>query len=142
MSGGAPGEAPIRVLVAKPGLDGHDRGAKVVAMALRDAGMEVVYLGLRKTPREIAVAAVQEDVDVVGLSVLSGAHVGLARKVLAALAEEGGQEIPVIVGGTIPRRDVERLAEVGVAGVYPTSTPLEHVVDGVRAIARGERPPG
>jgi methylmalonyl-CoA mutase C-terminal domain/subunit len=129
----------IRVLVAKPGLDGHDRGAKVVALALRDAGMEVVYLGLRKTPREIAAVAVDEDVDVVGLSVLSGAHVGLVRKLLVALAEQGGAEIPVVVGGTIPPRDVPVLRELGVAGVFPTSTPLAQVVDGVKRAAEASR---
>lgn len=127
-------ERPIRVLIAKPGLDGHDKGAKVVAMALRDAGMEVVYLGLRKSAIEIAAAAVQEDVHVVGLSVLSGAHAGLARKVLAALADEGA-EIPVVIGGTIPPKDVEALRGIGVAAVFPTSTPLEEVVAGVRAAA-------
>ena len=125
---------PIRMLIAKPGLDGHDRGAKVVARALRDAGFEVVYLGLRHTPHEIAVAAVQEDVDVVGLSVLSGAHLPLARKVLAALASEGAAEIPVVIGGTIPGPDVERLLELGVAGVFPTSTPLAQLSERIREI--------
>ena len=94
---------PLRILIAKPGLDGHDRGAKVVARALRDGGFEVVYLGLRKTPREIVAAALQEDVDAIGLSVLSGAHVGLSRKVLAELEREA-LDIPVVVGGTIPTR--------------------------------------
>src|SRR5205823_2039637 len=95
---------PIRVLIAKPGLDGHDRGAKVVARALRDAGFEVIYMGLRRRPQEIAAAALQEDVDVIGLSVLSGAHVPLTRKVLAALEDEGA-DIPVVLGGTIPEQD-------------------------------------
>jgi methylmalonyl-CoA mutase C-terminal domain/subunit len=107
---------PLRILIAKPGLDGHDRGAKVVARALRDAGFEVVYLGLRKTPREIVAAALQEDVDAIGLSVLSGAHVGLSRKVLTALEDEG-LDIPVVIGGTIPDQDVEKLREAGVAAV-------------------------
>lgn len=129
-------ERPIRVLIAKPGLDGHDRGAKVVAMALRDAGFEVVYLGLRKTPAQIVAAAVQEDVDVIGLSVLSGAHAGLARKVLESLAAEQA-DIPVVVGGTIPPADVATLEELGVASVHPTSTPLTDVVDGIRAVAGG-----
>src|SRR5680860_375341 len=91
---------PIRVLIAKPGLDGHDRGAKVVARVLRDAGYEVIYTGIRQRPAEIAAAAIQEDVDVIGLSVLSGAHLGLTRKVLAALVEQGVSDIPVVVGGT------------------------------------------
>jgi methylmalonyl-CoA mutase C-terminal domain/subunit len=125
----------LRVLVAKPGLDGHDKGAKVVARALRDAGMEVVYMGLRNSPAKIAVTAVQEDVDVVGLSVLSGAHLSLSRKVLAALRESGADDIPVVVGGTIPPADVPRLIELGVAAVVPTSTPLEAVVTAVRTAA-------
>jgi methylmalonyl-CoA mutase C-terminal domain/subunit len=127
-------ERPTRVLIAKPGLDGHDRGAKVVARALRDAGFEVVYLGLRKTPAEIVAAAIEEDVDVIGLSVLSGAHVPLARKVMAALESEGA-EIPVVLGGTIPERDLGRLTELGIAAVFPTSTPLALLAEGVRAVA-------
>ena len=126
------------MLIAKPGLDGHDRGAKVVAMALRDAGFEVVYLGLRKTPREIVAAALQEDVDVIGLSVLTGAHKRLALKVLTELEREGAS-IPVVLGGTIPPKDVPLLGELGVAGVYPTSTPLAQVVDGIRVLIA--RPP-
>ena len=132
-------DRPLRVLIAKPGLDGHDRGAKVVAMALRDAGFEVIYLGLRKAPREIVAAAVQEDVDVVGLSVLSGAHTGLARKVLAGLQDEGAA-IPVVIGGTIPPGDVGALRELGIAGVYPTSTPLDAVVAGIREVASSREP--
>ena len=128
-------DPPIRVLIAKPGLDGHDRGAKVVARALRDAGFEVVYLGLRKTPRQIAAAAVEEDVDVVGLSVLSGAHVALSRKVLAELEREGA-DVPVVVGGTIPDRDIPRLRDAGVAEVFPTSTPLAELVERIRALVR------
>lgn len=124
----------IRVLVAKPGLDGHDRGAKVVARALRDGGMEVVYLGLRNTPRQIAAIAVQEDVHVVGLSVLSGSHLPLARKMLAALSDAGGGDIPVVVGGTIPPDDIAELQALGVAAVMPTSTPLDEVVETVRRV--------
>jgi methylmalonyl-CoA mutase C-terminal domain/subunit len=131
---------PIRVLVAKPGLDGHDRGAKVVARALRDAGMEVIYLGLRNTPERIARVAVDEDVDVVGLSVLSGAHIALARKVTGALHAAGADDIPVVMGGTIPHRDVAVLEESGVAAVLPTSTPLETVVATVRKAAKGSQP--
>ena len=127
-------DQPLRVLIAKPGLDGHDRGAKIVAMALRDAGFEVIYLGLRKTPAQIVGAAIQEDVDVIGLSVLSGAHAALAQRVLDALAAEGA-EIPVIVGGTIPSADAVALQELGVAAVYATSTPLDEVIDGIRAAA-------
>jgi methylmalonyl-CoA mutase C-terminal domain/subunit len=128
-------ERPIRVLIAKPGLDGHDRGAKVVARALRDAGFEVIYLGLRKKPSEIVAAAIQEDVDAIGLSVLSGAHVALSRKVVAELDREGA-DIPVVLGGTIPERDVPRLRELGIAGVFPTSTPLSTLPDALRAIVR------
>jgi methylmalonyl-CoA mutase C-terminal domain/subunit len=127
--------APLRVLIAKPGLDGHDRGAKVVARALRDAGMEVIYMGLRRRPEEIAAAALQEDVDVIGLSVLSGAHVPLTRKVVRALAEEGA-DIPVVVGGTIPEQDRPALMELGVAEVFPTSTPLDDLAERVRAVVR------
>jgi methylmalonyl-CoA mutase, C-terminal domain len=127
--------APLRVLIAKPGLDGHDRGAKVVARALRDAGMEVIYMGLRRRPEEIAAAALQEDVDVIGLSVLSGAHVPLTRKVVTALAEEGA-DIPVVVGGTIPEQDRPALLELGVAEIFPTSTPLDDLAERVRAVAR------
>jgi methylmalonyl-CoA mutase C-terminal domain/subunit len=123
---------PARVLVAKPGLDGHDRGAKVVARALRDAGFEVIYTGIRQKPAEIAAAAVQEDVQVVGLSILSGAHVSLTRKVVEALRSAGAGDIPVVVGGTIPADDVGRLKEVGVAEVYPTGTELSAMVNSVR----------
>jgi methylmalonyl-CoA mutase C-terminal domain/subunit len=128
-------EPPIRILIAKPGLDGHDRGAKVVARALRDAGFEVVYLGLRKTPREIVAAAIQEDTDVIGLSVLSGAHVPLCRKVLGELEREG-VDIPVVLGGTVPERDVPALRELGVAAVFPTSAPLAELPDRIRALVR------
>ena len=127
-----------RVLLAKPGLDGHDRGIKVVAMALRDAGAEVVYLGLRRTVAEIVQAAAQEDVDVIGISVLSGAHLPLARDLLQARGAEG-LRIPVVVGGTIPSDDVAALAELGVAAVYPVGVGLQDVVDGVLALASRER---
>jgi len=126
-------DRPIRILIAKPGLDGHDRGAKVVARALRDAGFEIVYLGLRKAPREIVAAAIQEDVDVIGLSVLSGAHVALSRKILAELDREG-VDVPVVLGGSIPAQDVPRLRELGIAGVFPTSTPLSVLADQIRAL--------
>jgi methylmalonyl-CoA mutase C-terminal domain/subunit len=118
----------MRVLVAKPGLDGHDRGAKVVAQALRDAGIEVVYSGLKRTPDEIVQEAIQEDVDVVGLSVLSGAHILLSRRVLEGLRAHGAGEIKVVVGGTIPPRDVAELRKLGVARVFPMGTPLADIV--------------
>jgi methylmalonyl-CoA mutase, C-terminal domain len=118
----------VKVLIAKPGLDGHDRGAKVVAHALRDAGVEVVYSGLKRTPEEIAHEAVQEDVDVVGLSVLSGAHVPLARRVLEGLRAQGAGDIRVVVGGIVPPRDVEALLALGVARVFPMGTPLPEIV--------------
>jgi methylmalonyl-CoA mutase, C-terminal domain len=121
-----------RVLVAKPGLDGHDRGAKVVARALRDAGFEVIYTGIRQRPAEIAAAAVQEDVAVVGLSILSGAHISLTRKVLDALRDAGADDIKVVVGGTIPAGDASRLRDLGVAAVYPTGTGLPELVESMR----------
>ncbi|MBZ0136302.1 MAG: cobalamin B12-binding domain-containing protein [Planctomycetes bacterium] len=123
---------PIRVLVAKPGLDGHDVGAKLVCRALMDAGMEVIYTGLRQSPEAIVRVAVQEDVDVVGLSVLSGAHVPLTRKVCEALAAEGAGDVTVLVGGNIPRQDFDALREVGAAGIFPTSTPFDEIVRFVR----------
>ena len=118
----------MKILVAKPGLDGHDRGAKVVAHALRDAGIEVVYSGLKRTPEEIVQAAIQEDVDVVGLSILSGAHVPLSRRVLDGLRGHGAGDIKVVVGGIIPPRDVETLLRLGVADVFPMGTPLPEIV--------------
>ena len=118
----------MKVLIAKPGLDGHDRGAKVVAQALRDAGVEVVYSGLKRTPEEIVQEAIQEDVDVVGLSILSGAHVLLSRKVLEGLRAHGADDIKVVVGGIIPPRDVEALKQAGVDRVFPMGTPLPEIV--------------
>jgi methylmalonyl-CoA mutase C-terminal domain/subunit len=118
----------VKVLVAKPGLDGHDRGAKVVAHALRDAGVEVVYSGLKRTPEEIVAEAVQEDVDVVGLSILSGAHLTLARRVIDGLRGQGAGEIRVVVGGTIPPRDVPALEALGVSRVFPMGTRLPEIV--------------
>jgi methylmalonyl-CoA mutase C-terminal domain/subunit len=118
----------VKVLIAKPGLDGHDRGAKVVALALRDAGVEVVYSGLKRTPEEIVAEAVQEDVDVVGLSILSGAHLTLARRVIDGLRAQGAAEIRVVVGGIIPPRDVAALQALGVERVFPMGTPLPDIV--------------
>ena len=127
---------PARVLIAKPGLDGHDRGAKIVALALRDAGFEVIYTGIRQKAAQIAMAAVQEDVDVVGLSILSGAHVSLTRKILEALRELGGDDIQVVVGGTIPSSDVPKLHEAGAAAVYPTGSSLDTLVESIRELTR------
>ncbi len=121
-------EKKIRVLIAKPGLDGHDRGAKVIARALRDAGMEVIYTGLRQTPEQIVAAALQEDVDVIGLSVLSGAHMGLTQKVIEKLHEQGAKDKVVLVGGTILAKDVTKLKEMGVAAVFPTGSRLEEPI--------------
>jgi methylmalonyl-CoA mutase C-terminal domain/subunit len=118
----------MKVLVAKPGLDGHDRGAKVVVQALRDAGMEVVYSGLKRTPDEIVAEAIQEDVDVVGLSILSGAHLPLARRVLDGLRAQGAADVRVVVGGIIPPRDVDALLTLGVERVFPMGTPLPEIV--------------
>ena len=123
-----------RILVAKPGLDGHDRGAKVVARALRDAGFEVIYTGIRSTPAAIAATAVQEDVDLVGLSILSGSHLGLVRKTLEQLAAVGADDVKVVVGGTIPDDDIKPLLDMGVAGVFPTGTPTEQFVSELRAL--------
>ena len=123
-----------RVLIAKPGLDGHDRGAKVVARALRDAGFEVVFTGIRQRIEQIVSTAVQEDVAVVGLSILSGAHLALTRRTLEALKVAGAADIAVVVGGTVPAGDVPRLMELGAAAVFPTGTPLEVVVAGMRAL--------
>ena len=117
----------IRVLVAKPGLDGHDRGAKVIARGLKDAGMEVIYLGLRLTPEQIAEAAIQEDVDVVGLSCLSGAHMALFPRVVKLIKEKSRKDILVIVGGIIPRKDVPKLKEAGIARVFGPGTPMAEI---------------
>ncbi len=121
----------IRVLIAKPGLDGHDRGAKVVALALRDAGMEVIYTGLHRTVEEIVAAAVQEDVDAIGLSILSGAHLPLSEKLLAQL-RAAGLDVPVFVGGNIPQRDHAKLRALGIAGVFATGAELGEIARVVR----------
>jgi len=128
-------QRPIRVLIAKPGLDGHDRGAKVVARALRDAGMEVIYTGLRQTPPQIAAAAVQEDVDVVGLSILSGAHNVLVPEVLKALEERGGGGIPVVVGGIIPEKDIAALKARGVREIFLPGTTTTATVEAIHRLA-------
>ena len=123
---------PIRVLLAKPGLDGHDRGAKVVARALRDAGMEVVYTGLRQTPEMIVTAAVQEDVDCIGLSILSGAHNVIVPRIAALLGEQKASDILLLVGGTIPNEDAPLLKQSGVAAIFGPGTPLETTVQFIR----------
>lgn len=123
---------PIRVLVAKPGLDGHDRGAKVIARALRDAGMEVIYTGLRQTPEMIVNAAVQEDVDCIGLSILSGAHNAILPRVMKLLKERGADDILVVLGGTIPDQDATFLKGQGVAAIFGPGTPLETTVKFIR----------
>jgi len=122
----------IRILVAKPGLDGHDRGAKVVARALRDAGFEVIYTGLHQTPEMIAAAAIQEDVDCVGLSIMSGAHNVLFPAVMEELRKRGGEDIAVFGGGIIPEEDEQRLRAAGVRGIFTPGTPLEEIVQWVR----------
>ena len=130
-------EKKIRVLVAKPGLDGHDRGAKVVARALRDSGMEVIYTGLRQTPEMIAEAALQEDVDIVGLSVLSGAHMALAPRILELLKSNGQTHIKVFIGGIIPDEDLVRLKEMGVTGVYGPGASTDDIIRDIKEIFAG-----
>lgn len=130
---------PIRVVIAKPGLDGHDRGAKVVARGLRDAGMEVVYTGLHQTPEQIAVTVVQEDADAVGISILSGAHMTLVPRVVDLLRAEGADDVVVVVGGTIPRDDIPRLKALGVAEVFTPGAPLQGMVDFLREAVPGSR---
>jgi methylmalonyl-CoA mutase C-terminal domain/subunit len=126
------GRERLRILIAKPGLDGHDRGAKVIARALRDAGMEVVYTGLRQTPEMIAEAALQEDVDAVGLSILSGAHLTLVPRVLDLLRKQGQAGVPLLVGGIIPDEDVPRLREAGVFAVFGPGTNTKEVIEAFR----------
>ncbi len=129
-------EAPIRVLIAKPGLDGHDRGAKVVARALRDSGMEVIYVGLRQTPEAIVDSAIEEDVDLVGLSILSGAHMVLFPRILKLLKERRAADIPVFAGGIIPDEDARRLRRAGVKAIFGPGARLDEIVTTARSIAR------
>jgi len=126
----------IRVVIAKPGLDGHDRGAKVIARALRDAGMEVIYTGLRQTPEQIVAAALQEDADVVGLSILSGAHMHVCPRVVELLREKGLDDVMLVVGGIIPDVDIPKLKENGVAAVFLPGTPMQDIIDFINANAR------
>jgi len=132
-------QKPIRILIAKPGLDGHDRGAKVVAHALREAGMEVIYTGLHQTVEQIVEAALQEDVDVIGLSILSGAHLPITEKLMNLLAEQDMAGVPVIVGGNIPQRDIGKLKALGVAGVFPTASRFEAITDFTREVVSQQR---
>jgi methylmalonyl-CoA mutase C-terminal domain/subunit len=129
-------EPPVRVLIAKPGLDGHDRGAKIVARALRDAGMEVIYAGLRQTPEEIVESAIEEDVDLIGLSILSGAHMALFPKVLKLLKDRKVTDIPVFAGGIIPDDDAKRLKKLGIKAVFGPGARLEDIVSTARTLAR------
>jgi len=126
-------EKPLRMLIAKPGLDGHDRGAKTVARALRDAGIEVIYTGLRQTPEMIVDAALEEDVDGIGLSILSGAHMTLVPRVLEGLRQAGAGHVRVFVGGIVPDEDIEPLKQAGVAGVFGPGSSLRHITEFVRA---------
>jgi len=130
---------PIRVLVGKPGLDGHDVGAKILVRALMDAGMEVIYTGLRKSPEEIAQIALDEDVDIIGLSILSGSHLPLTRALMEELALRHAEGIPVILGGQIPKKDVPALEALGVIGVFPTGTPFETIITFIRQEASPAR---
>jgi methylmalonyl-CoA mutase C-terminal domain/subunit len=124
------------VVIAKPGLDGHDRGAKVIARALRDAGMEVIYTGLRQTPEQIVTAALQEDADVIGLSILSGAHNHIAPRMMELLKEKGLDDVLVVIGGIIPDIDVPKLKAIGVKGVFPPGTPMQQIIDFINTNAR------
>jgi len=129
-------EKKIKILIGKPGLDGHDRGAKVIALTLRDAGMEVIYTGLHQTVEQIVKVAVQEAVDVVGLSIMSGAHVPICRKILEMMKNEGIQEIPVVVGGVIPKQDIAELEKLGIAAVFPGGTPFDEIVSGIKKVVK------
>jgi methylmalonyl-CoA mutase C-terminal domain/subunit len=124
----------IKILIGKPGLDGHDRGAKVIALALRDAGMEVIYTGLHQTVEQIVRIAVQEAVDVVGLSIMSGAHLPICQKLLEMMQKEGISGVPVVVGGVIPKQDILKLSELGVVGVFPGGTPFDEIVAGINEV--------
>jgi methylmalonyl-CoA mutase C-terminal domain/subunit len=126
----------LRVIIAKPGLDGHDRGAKVIARALRDAGMEVIYTGLRQTPEQIAAAALQEDADVIGLSILSGAHMHVCPRLMELLREKGLDDVLVLVGGIIPDVDIPRLREMGVKGIFLPGSPMQDIIDYINGNVR------
>ena len=129
-------ENKIKIIVGKPGLDGHDRGAKVTALALRDAGMEVIYTGLHQTIEQIVRTAVQEAVDVIGLSIMSGAHLPICKKLLEMMKSAGIEDIPVIVGGVIPKQDMPILKEMGIEGVFPGGTSFDDIITGIRGIVK------
>ena len=131
----------IRVVIAKPGLDGHDRGAKVIARSLRDAGMEVIYTGLRQTPEQIVEAALQEDADAIGVSILSGAHNHVCPRVMTLLAEKGAQDVLVVVGGIIPDADIPRLRDIGIEGVFQPGTSMQTIVDFITTHVRADADP-
>ena len=131
----------LRVVIAKPGLDGHDRGAKVIARALRDAGMEVIYTGLRQTPEQIVSAALQEDADVIGLSILSGAHNHIAPRLMTLLREKGLQDVLVLIGGIIPDIDIPKLKELGVGGIFLPGSPMQEIIDFINVNARKRTQP-
>jgi methylmalonyl-CoA mutase, C-terminal domain len=126
----------IRVVIAKPGLDGHDRGAKVIARALRDAGMEVIYMGLRQTPEQIVGAALQEDADAIGLSILSGAHMHICPKVMELLKARGLEDVIVVIGGIIPDVDIPKLQAMGIKGIFLPGTPMQEIIDFIQANVR------
>ena len=132
-AGAGASDRKIRVVVAKPGLDGHDRGAKIIARALRDAGMEVIYTGLHQTPEQIVETAIQEDADAVGISILSGAHMTLVPKILEGLRAQGAEDVLVVLGGTIPTDDAEELNSNGVAAVFTPGAPTSEIVDFLRS---------
>jgi len=125
----------IKILVGKPGLDGHDRGAKIIALALRDAGMEVIYTGLHQTIEQIVRTAVQEAVDIIGLSIMSGAHIPIGKKLLELMKDQGIEDIPVVVGGVIPKQDIPKLKALGIKGVFPGGTPFDEIVGGIKELA-------
>jgi methylmalonyl-CoA mutase C-terminal domain/subunit len=129
-------EKKIKILVGKPGLDGHDRGAKVIALALRDAGMEVIYTGLHQTIEQIARTAVQEAVDVIGLSIMSGAHLPICQKLLEKMKSEGIDDIPLAVGGVIPKQDIPKLNAMGIQGVFPGGTSFVEIIAGIQGLVR------
>lgn len=133
-------QRPLRVIIAKPGLDGHDRGAKVIARALRDAGMEVIYTGLRQTPEQIVSAALQEDADVIGLSILSGAHNHIAPRLMQLLRDKALEDVLVVLGGIIPDADVPNLKALGIRGVFQPGTSMQDIVDFIRLHARAQAP--
>lgn len=126
----------IKILVGKPGLDGHDRGAKVIALALRDAGMEVLYTGLHRTTDQIVRTALQEAVDVIGLSIMSGAHLPICRNLQEKMKAEGMDDIPIVVGGVIPKQDIPKLKEIGVSGVFPGGTNFEDIIAGIQELTK------